>query len=59
MLSGKDINDIDIEEFVRITENITRKKEEIYRESLFADTEIVPSDDNVGFWNSLSIIRVF
>jgi hypothetical protein len=45
ILSGKDISDIDIEEFVRITENIPRKKEEIYRESLFIDTKIAPEDE--------------
>jgi hypothetical protein len=44
IVSGKDISDIDIEEFARITENIPRKREEIYRESLFVDTEI-PSED--------------
>jgi KaiC/GvpD/RAD55 family RecA-like ATPase len=42
--SGKDISDIDIEEFLRITENIPRKREEIYRESLFVDAEI-PLED--------------
>jgi hypothetical protein len=45
ILSGKDISDIDIEEFVKITENIPRKKEEIYRESLFTDTKIAPEDE--------------
>jgi replicative DNA helicase len=44
ILSGKNISDIDIEEFLRITENIPRKKEEIYRESLFVDVEI-PLED--------------
>jgi RecA-family ATPase len=38
-------SNIDIEEFIRITENIPRKKEEIYRESLFTDTEIPPEDE--------------
>jgi hypothetical protein len=45
ILSGKDISDIDIEEFVRITENIPRKKEKIYRESLFVDAEIPLEDE--------------
>ena len=44
VLSGKDISDIDIEEFARITENIPRKREEIYREGLFVDAEI-PTED--------------
>ena len=44
ILSGKNISDIDIEELARITENIPRKREEVYRESLFTDTEI-PSED--------------
>jgi hypothetical protein len=45
ILSGKDISDIDIEEFVRITENIPRKREETYRESLFVDVEIPLEDE--------------
>ncbi|MBX0311577.1 MAG: AAA family ATPase [Sulfurihydrogenibium sp.] len=45
ILSGKNISDIDIEEFLRIIENIPRKKEEIYKESLFTDTEIPPEDE--------------
>jgi Replicative DNA helicase len=45
ILNNEKISNIDIEEFIRITENIPRKKEEIYRESLFTDTEIAPEDE--------------
>jgi replicative DNA helicase len=45
IVSGKDISDVDIEEFVRITENIPRKREEIYKESLFVDVEIPLEDE--------------
>jgi len=45
ILNGKDISDIDVEEFAKITENIPRKKEEIYKESLFIDTEIPLEDE--------------
>jgi len=45
ILNNEKISNIDIEEFIRITENIPRKKEEIYRESLFTDTKIPPEDE--------------
>jgi RecA-family ATPase len=45
ILSGKNISNIDIEEFLRIAENIPIKKETAYKESLFTDTEIPPEDE--------------
>ncbi len=45
ILNNKEISDIDIEEYAKITENIPRKKEELYKESLFTDTEIAPEDE--------------
>ena len=45
ILNNKEISDIDIEEYAKIIENIPRKKEELYKEGLFTDTEIAPEDE--------------
>jgi KaiC/GvpD/RAD55 family RecA-like ATPase len=45
ILNGKDISDIDIEEFAKITENIPRKREEAYRECLFIGRRIPLEDE--------------
>lgn len=45
ILNNEEISDIDIEEYAKIIENIPRKKEELYKESLFTDTKIAPEDE--------------
>jgi len=45
ILNNKEISNIDIEEYVKIIENIPKRKEELYKEGLFTDTEIAPEDE--------------